>query len=312
MSAPSSADLRQGPRLAVALGALVLFGCFWGSTQPLMKVAVSTGHHPLGLIFWQFVFTAIALGLVTVWRGDRLSFDAHHLRFYVVIAVIGTLLPNSFSYAALAHIPAGVYALVLATVPMMALLIALAIRNERFAPQRVTGIALGVAAMMLIALPDASLPDRSMVPWLLAALVAPLCYAGEGNYMAKDAPVGLHPIPALFAACVAGALISAPIAFASGNWVDLVRPWQAAEFAIVGTALAHAVAYSGYMWLITYAGVVFSAQIAYIVTGTAIVFSIIFLGESYSAWVWGAVAMMAFGLFLVQPAGKAPGAPRGP
>lgn len=302
MSAPATSGAPKRPaRLLIALGALVLFGLFWGAGQPLTKIAVSTGHHPLGLVFWQFVFAGCALGIVTALRGDRLRFTAHHLRFYVIIALVGTLLPGIFSYTAVRHLPAGIVALALATVPMMAMMIALAIGNERFALHRVTGIALGVAAMMLIALPEASLPDRSMAPWLVVALVAPFCYAVEGNYMAKDAPVALHAIPALFAACVAGALISAPLALATGTWVDLLVPWQAAEYAIAGSGLAHAVAYSGYMWLIVFAGVVFTAQIAYVVTGAALMLSIIFLGESYSAWVWGAVAMMAVGLFLVQP-----------
>lgn len=303
MSAPATAGAPKRPvRLLIALGALVLFGLFWGAGQPLTKVAVSTGHHPMGLVFWQFVFAGTALGIVTAMRGDRLRFDAHHLRFYILIALIGTLLPGVFSYTAVSHLPAGIVAVALATVPMMALMIALGIGNERFALHRVTGIALGVAAMMLIALPEASLPDRSMAPWLVVALVAPFCYAAEGNYMAKDAPPGLHPIPALFAACIAGALISAPLAISTGTWVDLTQPWRAPEYAIAGSGLAHAVAYSGYMWLIAYAGVVFTAQISYIVTGAALAFSIVFLGESYSGWVWGAVAMMAIGLFLVQPA----------
>ena len=60
------------------------------------------------------------------------------------------------------------------------------------------------------------------------------------------------------------------------------------------------------MALIAFAGVVFSSQIAYVVTGSAIVASMVFLGEAYSGWVWAAMGLMAFGLLLVQPAGKLP------
>ena len=35
--------------------ALMLFGIGWGASIPLSKIAVSGGHMPLGLIFWQFV-----------------------------------------------------------------------------------------------------------------------------------------------------------------------------------------------------------------------------------------------------------------
>ena len=42
--------------------ALVLMGLLWGATIPLTKIAVSTGHQPLGLIVWQFLVSIIVLG----------------------------------------------------------------------------------------------------------------------------------------------------------------------------------------------------------------------------------------------------------
>ena len=53
-------------------GALALIGIGWGSTQPLGKIAASTGHQPFGLIFWQLVVCVVVLGLLTVLRGKRL------------------------------------------------------------------------------------------------------------------------------------------------------------------------------------------------------------------------------------------------
>ena len=34
---------------------LALIGIGWGSTQPLGKIAASTGHGAFGLIFWQLL-----------------------------------------------------------------------------------------------------------------------------------------------------------------------------------------------------------------------------------------------------------------
>ncbi len=287
--------------MLIAFGGLFLFGTIWGTTQPLTKIAVSTGHHPFGLIAWQFVITGAALGTMTLLGRHAISFQPRHLVFYLVIAVVGTLVPNSFSYLSAAHLPAGIMALAIASVPMMALLIALAVGNERFALRRVAGIAAGVAAMMLIALPETSLPDAAMVPWLAVALIAPFCYGLEANYLARYSPQGLHPIPALFGSCVVGTIIAVPLALATGHFIDPRVGLGAAEQALIASSFAHAAAYAGYMWLIAYAGVVFSSQVAYVVTGTAIVFSMFFLGETYSTWVWGAVALMVAGLTLVRP-----------
>lgn len=61
------------------------------------------------------------------------------------------------------------------------------------------------------------------------------------------------------------------------------------------------VAYVGYVWIIGRGGPVFAGQVSYVVTGFSIVWSMALLGESYSVWVWGAVAVIFAGLFLTQP-----------
>lgn len=301
MSAGGTANRGAVPNAAIAFTALFFFGAVWGLSQPFAKIAVSSGHHPIGLIFWQLVVSAAALGSIMAWRRTPLPLSTRHIVFYAVIAILGTLIPSTLLYAAIIHLPAGINALAIATAPMMALMIALAVGNERFAVGRATGIALGVGAMMLIALPDASLPDRSLAPWLIVALIAPLCYALEGNYVARTKPEDARPIPTLFAACVIGAVAIGPVAFLSGAWVDLMPPWSTPEMAVVASGIVRAIAYGGYLWLLAHAGVIFSMQVAYVVTGSAIAYSVVLLGESYSAWVWAAVAMMAVGLFLVQP-----------
>lgn len=285
---------------------LIVFGLAWGTTQPLTKIAVSTGHQPMGLIFWQMLFGVVLLGAIVVWKRIRVPIDRQHLAYYLGIALIGTLIPNSFSFLAAAQLPAGIMAVAITTVPMFSLTIALAIGNERFRMSRSLGIVLGVTAMMLIALPEASLPLPGQTFWVFVALIAPLCYGFEGNYVAKYVPPGLSPIAALWGASFIGIFIALPWALLSGQFVDLFRPWGAPEWAMLGSSAAHAMAYVGYMWLVGFAGVVFTAQIAYVVTIAAITISVLFLGESYSAWVWLAIGLMLIGLTMVQPVGRAP------
>jgi len=291
---------------ALSIGALLGFGALWGSTIPMLKVAVSTGHSPLGLIFWEMVIVAIILGVIIWVRGYKIRFSPGHIQYYVLIGLLGTIVPGLFSFTAAAHLPAGIMALVITTVPMFSMVIALLVGNERFAMRRILGIVLGVMAMALIALPEASLPERAMIAWLPIALIAPVCYGIEGNFISSRAPRDISPISALWGSSLVGILITGPIAFFGGFWVDITKTWGAAEWALVGSSTGHAFAYAGYMWLIGTAGVVFSSQIAYLVTASAILWSILFLGEQYSYWVWGAIGLMLFALTLVQPIGKLP------
>ena len=63
--------------------ALMLFGIGWGASIPLSKIAVSAGHMPLGLIFWQFVIGVVLLGAMIVARGSFPRITAGSLRLFV-------------------------------------------------------------------------------------------------------------------------------------------------------------------------------------------------------------------------------------
>jgi drug/metabolite transporter (DMT)-like permease len=301
---PSVSDGASMKHLAM-MAALVGIGTCWGATIPLAKIAVSTGHQPMGLIFWQLVISGAALAVVAGWRRAPLPVNGRTLTQYLAIAMLGTLLPNSFSYIAIVHLPAGIMSIVIAMVPMFALTLALGLRLERFSPVRMTGVLLGGAAVVLLIAPQASLPDAAKAVFVIVALAAPFCYALEANYLALRPAAGLDPVATLLGASIIGALIAAPFALAAGDFIDLTRPWGAAEWALAVSSLLHALAYTGYVWLVGVAGPVFSSQIAYVVTAAGVLISAVALREDYSAWVWASLMVMLAGLALVQPRRKA-------
>jgi len=282
------------------IGVLLLLGCGWGLTQPLTKITVTAGYQPIGMVFWQFLIGAVLLG---VFRGRkmRLPVNRRTVGFWLLIAVIGTLIPNSAAYTAAFHLPSGVMSIILSTIPMIAFPIALALGNDRFSLRRLAGLCLGLFGVGLIALPEASLPERAMIAFLPLALVAPLCYAFEGNIVAKWGTAGLGPFAVLFGASAIGAVLALPIAIGTGQmFVPLTAP-QLADLTLFLSATIHVLVYAGYVWLIGRAGPVFAGQISYIVTGSGVIWAMLLLGETYSGWVWAALACMAAGLTLVQP-----------
>lgn len=294
------------------IGLLVLLGVGWGLTHPLSKIAVSTGHGAAGLIFWQCVIGAALLGAIAAWRGGRLR--GHRrlgwpaLGFVTLIALVGTILPNGASYAAYPHLPSGVMSITIAAVPLMALPIAVALGTDSFSALRVAGLLCGMAGVALIALPQASVPGAGSAFWIAIARAAPLFYALEGNIVARWGTAGMDPIEAMAGASAVGALISAPLALASGQWIDPFDGIGAPEWALILSSVIHAFAYAAYVWLVGVAGAVFAAQCSYIVTATGFLWAILLLRESYSGWVWTALGVMLLGIFCVQPRRKeAPG-----
>ncbi|TDT77175.1 drug/metabolite transporter (DMT)-like permease [Litoreibacter halocynthiae] len=283
-------------------GALIVMGAGWGLTQPLGKLAVEGGYRLFGLVFWQAVISGAILGLLCLLRGKPLLLNRAQLWACLVIALVGTVLPGAASYTALVYLPSGLVSILLSLVPMMAFPVAVLLGNENFAWSRLTGLALGLCGVLLIVLPEASLPDRAMVVYIPIALIAPLFYAMEGNYVARWGIAGLDPLKLLFGASAIAALISGPLAVWYGQFIDpFGRPYGLAEWALIGSAVIHAGVYSSYVWLVGRAGPVFAVQVSYLVTAFGVVWAMWLLGERYSLWVWAAFAILLIGLALVQP-----------
>jgi len=307
--------VEAGPRAALRdraalTGLLVLLGAGWGITQPMAKIAVSDGYRHIGIVFWQLVLSGAILGAICAARRLPFRTDPPALGLYLVIALIGTLLPNGASYEAARHLPAGWLSITLSMVPLFAFPIALAWGIDRFRWPRVLGLLLGLAGVVFLALPvqawltgDAELGAVTLAraAWLPLALVAPALYALEGNVVARWGTLGINPVQLLFGASVVGAALALPLTFATGTWIDPRPPWGAPDAAVVVASVVHALVYAGYVWMVGRAGAVFAAQVSYLVTGFGVVWAMILLGESYGAGFWIAMAFMFTGLFLVQP-----------
>ncbi len=287
------------------VGTLCLLGLGWGVTQPLGKIATSTGHQPFGLIFWQLVICSLVLGAMSLPRGKGLVFRREALQFYVVVALLGTLIPNYTFYISVTHLPAGIMSILISTIPLIAFPLALALGIDRFSVLRLCGLLLGVAGVALIALPDGSLPAAGLVAYLPLAMLGPLFYATEATYVAKWGTAGLDPVQAMFGASVVGAVLCLPLALASGQFIDPTAVWGRAEWALMASSGIHALVYASYVWLAARAGSVFASQTSYLVTATGLIWAMVLLGERFSPVVWLALVVMLSGVALVQPRGAA-------
>ena len=293
--------LKLNPTNLLPLAWLLLLGSVWGSTIIITKHIVSSDYQPLGLIFWQLAFGALLLSIIARFRSTSLPMSWAHVRFYSVVALVGTVIPNTFTYMVAAYIPAGLLAIGIATVPMFSLLIALAIKSERFNSVRMLGILLGALAIALVLGPDADFSSQGLGLYMLVALIAPFFYAIEGNYLALKTPPNMHPLNILYGASVVGLVICTPLTFLTGSWVDLSQAWTSVEWGILANSVLHVIAYVGYIWIVGLSGAVFASQVAYIVTLSGVLLGILILGESHSSLIWIALGCMILGLILVQP-----------
>jgi len=292
------------PSRRTFLVALVVLGVGWGATQPLGKMATMTGHPPFGLIFWQLVICVIVLGGITLARGRRLVLTRGAVAFYLVVAVLGTLVPNWTFYTSVARLPAGIMSILISLVPLMAFPMALMLGIDRFSPARLVGLVLGLTGVALIALPEASLPDPAMAAYLPLAMVGPLFYAMESTYVARFGMAGMDPVQAMFGASLAGLILCVPLVIGSGQWIDPVFVWGRAEAALIVSSALHGLLYACFVWLAARAGAVFASQSSYLVTASGVFWAMMLLDEEFSSWVWLSLVIMLCGVALVQPRPK--------
>lgn len=294
---------------ALAYGTLFAMGVGWGLTIPMAKIAVSTGHQPFGLIFWQLVVVVAFLGALTVIRGKPIVMGRAYLRLFTMVALFGAVMPDIFYYLSAIHLPGGIMAITATCTTMFSLPIAIAMRNEQFEPQRLFGLIFGFAGIVLLMAPKASLPEGTNAIWVLIALLGPLLYATEGNLVARWGTQGLDPLQVVLGASIVGLAFATPLAVVSGQWINPLADFGRAETALAVGAALHALVYATYVWLVGRAGSVFAAQSAYIVTAFGVLSSMVLLSETYSHWVWLALAVMMIGMFLIQPRPAKPLAP---
>ena len=283
------------------LAILVGLGLGWGLTQPLGKIAASTGDPPLGLLFGQSVVCVFGLGALTLGRGKGLPLHREALKFYVVIAFLGTLIPNTTFYYSISRLPSGIMSILISTIPMIALPISLALGHERVSLRRMLGLLLGLAGVLMIVLPQTSLPDRAMLAVLPIAMIGPLFYALENTYVAHRGLVGMDPLQAMFGTSIVAMVLCGPAMWVMGQGFMMPLPPGPPEWALIATSSLHALLYATFVWLAAKTGAVFASQSSYVVTVMGLLMAMLILGERFSPWVFAAAGVMLCGMALVRP-----------
>ena len=281
---------------------LIVVGVSWGLTAPLSKIAVSTGHHYLGLLIWQIIVMVLSLGIVQAIRKKYFfSLSINSFLRFGLVALMGSLLPNSIMYKTYFHLQSGVMSILIAMVPMFAFPLVLVLRMENLEFKRLLGVLLGAIAIALIILPQLNLTNMGQSGWIAFGLLSPLCYAIEGVWINKIGLAKLDPVELVLGSSILGLIVLLPVTLINGYWISPFVIWGPAEIALTISSLMHSLIYVSYLWLIGRAGVVFASQTSYICTASGVGFAMLMLGEGYSIYIWGAVILMLIGLIMVRP-----------
>ena len=279
---------------------ILIAGVLWGATFSLTLIATADGAHPLALVSWQILLTALIFyGICVLYKTP--AFNLRHIKHYLFIAVFGITAPILLYYSAAPHLSAGILSITVATVPMFTYLIMLVLRFESMVVKRMFGILLGIIAVILLVVPDQGLSSEDASWWILLVVLCSWFYAMENVYIARGLTPAVDLRELLFASNLLAVMFQFPLAIYLGVAEPVGWLFSNAGLAIIGITLTGSVAYAMFFYAIKLSGPVFASQCAYIVTISGVIWGIIIFSEEHTVWIWSSVVVMMIGLMLVKP-----------
>ena len=284
----------------IALGLLFYCGLGWGAAVAIAKIATTGGVHPLGYVFWVAIIAALILTGICATRGSFPGFTRQHVRYYIIIGGLRIVCANVVWYTTVKYVPAGALAVVLGLTPICTYAISLMMRLESFAALRAAGLSLGFVGVVLFVAPRESLPEPSMIPWLLFGLCAPLTYALANILIEKMRPATGNSLSLTTGMVWFGALVMLPVCLMTGSFHVPSYPPTAPDIAVFGHAIISGFAFFALFEMIRLSGPTFASQLNYVVTLTGVLSGILFFGEAPTWWAWAGTACVLSGVAMVN------------
>jgi drug/metabolite transporter (DMT)-like permease len=301
---PIRLETRAG---AVALALMMAGGIIGPLRFVLNKIAVEGGVPPFAFAFWPMLFAGILLLLVALLRGETPSLKITYLRAYLSVGIFALGAPMAVLTFLADKLPQGLISMVVILAPTMTYLFAILLRVDRLRALSSAGMAVGIGGILVIVLPDVSLPERAMVWWLLLALLAPVLL-GLGNVLTALVRPPMMP-PTVLAAgmLLTAAALLVPIMALSGQFYLFDGAAPGVNWNFLYATLLNAVFYVSFLEVIRLAGPVFFSQINYLAVAAGFGWGMILFGERYSLYVWGGTALMAASVLLLTLSATAGG-----
>ena len=279
---------------------LVLLGALWGANPVFSKALALDGVSPLGVVFWQTFGAGILLLVVCLIRRTPLRFDAKHLIYFAFMGIVGIDVSYVVLVFAVERLSAGYVSVLVLFSPMFTYLFALLMRMEKVVALRAVGIVIGFAGAGVLVIPEGSLPSPELLPVALIAFITPLGYAAANIFADIARPAKSDTVALAMGTMFAAALGTLIAGLIDGGFYPAWQNFGNTEALLMLFAASTATAFLIFYAIIVMAGAVYLGQVGYLVTLFGVGWGILFFGETQSAWLWVAVALVAVGVALVN------------
>lgn len=289
-------DLLRGGML------LIMMGVITGLYPALSKILAGTSiDNPLGMTTWVALVTMLVGLIGSLISGVVPKPSWQKLRFALIIGPFAGALPQIALFTASEHVSAIVISIILAMQALLVFAITTTLGMEKPSLTRFVGLGLGLLAVALVLKPSGDGSTLSATIWIFVALLVPLSYALEGILLVAIPAEKSNAWELVFWTMLGSTGWAWLAAVGLGVTLPIARMEQTSIAIIVMIATISGVA----TWLLAIAvrktGAVFASQYAYVTTIMGVIWSIVLLSETASAWIWAALVCMIAGMVLVRP-----------
>lgn len=283
-----------------SLTLLLTLGIIWGSGYTIAKFVILQGVPPLGYAFWQSLGPALLVGFAAKAQRCAPKFDKQHTVFYFICGLLGIAIPNTNMYFIAPHIPAGILAVIVNTVPILTFPLALLVRQEKFDWLRMLGVILGFAGIFFIVVPHPHWQQFSFNRWELFALISPLSFALCAIYISAKRDVTASALTLSSGMLITSTILLLPLLVATNDYYQLWPPFKVQDYLVMLEVLLSSLGYILFFKLINRAGPVYYSLVGCVVTLTGLVLGWLVFTEQLSHWNWLAVALILMSIYMVS------------
>ena len=215
---------------ATEWGLLLLLCIVWGGSYFYIGVAIKA-LPPFAIVAFRVtVGAAILYGIVRI-SGRRLPTDSATWRAFFVMGLANNVIPFSLIAWAQGHVPSGFAAILNATTPIFAVILANAMTaDEKMTSGRLAGVIIGFAGVAVMIGPDALTGATDNLLADLALLTASVFYAFSPIYGRRFSRQGLPPMVAAAGQFTAAGAMMLPLTLiVDAPWTLPLGPDMAAK-----------------------------------------------------------------------------------
>jgi drug/metabolite transporter (DMT)-like permease len=274
-------------------------GFFWGSSYLFIKIGVET-LSPFVLVAGRLAIGAALLGVVLALSKVPVPRERRTYGHLLVMAILNIVIPFSLITWGEQTIDSALASILNATVPLFTIVLAaLVLSDEPITINRVVGLMVGFAGVVVLTSPSLGSGFGGSLPGELAMIGSSMAYAA-GNVYARRNVRGLHPmLPAFFQVFFAF-LITFVLAVVFEN--PLGQAIQASSiFSVVWLGIfGSGLAYLAFFRLLGHWGSTRSSMVAYLLPVVGIVLGVLVLNEVVDTRVLAGTVLVIGGVALVN------------